>query len=384
MTSTGLSIPFLHPPSVTFRDFVDHDPYGGIPALFAGRNTSFSFNTRVAIRKACDILELRPGDEVLAPAYNCGSELDPLRHARLSIRLYPVDRRAHIDLHMIERMIGPRTRAIYLTHYFGFLQPEASALRALCDRHGLWLIEDCALSLLSGAQPAEGYAGDVAVFCFYKFFPTLGGGALVINNERLDSDIQFSGRVPARQIIKHVARAGLAMTLGEKRSAAVLRSIRRGRKLDTSTLIQPSDSQDMPAHYYFDPHLQDAPISLFAAKPLRAFNVYKTIAARRQNYRLYLEALSDIQGLKPLFPELPGDTCPLSMPVLTDNRDVLSATLIARGIPATSWWSGYNRYLDWTGCEDARYLKDHVISLPLHQYLEPAAIEYIARTLRRA
>ncbi|WP_417462993.1 aminotransferase class V-fold PLP-dependent enzyme [Kordiimonas sp.] len=363
------------------HDFIAHDPNGGILELFSGRHTRFSFNTRVAIRKACDLLGLAPGDEVLAPAYNCGSELDPLRHAGLSIRLYPVDRRTHIDLDAIERMIGPRTHAVYLTHYFGFLQPDATALRDLCDRHGLWLIEDCALSLLSGAQPVEGRTGDVAVFCFYKFFPTLGGGALVINNERFTMDIRFDGQVPSRQMLKHVLRMGLAMTLGAERSATLLRYIRRGRALDTLPLVIPSGPPDMPPHYYFDPRLQDASISLFAARPLRAFNVAKTVAARRRNYRAYLKALSDMPGVSPLFPELPEDVCPLSMPVLTDNRDALAAALVARGIPATPWWSGYNRHLDWTGCEDACHLKDHVLSLPLHQYLETEAVMHITKEL---
>ena len=66
------------------------DASGGVPALLSGRRVRYSFNTRVAIRKTVEILGLKPGDEVLAPAYNCGSELDPLRHAGLSIRLFPV------------------------------------------------------------------------------------------------------------------------------------------------------------------------------------------------------------------------------------------------------------------------------------------------------
>lgn len=359
------------------------DPAGGVPALFRGRRVHYSFNTRVAIRNACDVLGLAPGDEILAPAYNCGSEMDPLRHAGLAIRLYPVDRRTRFDPDTVERLIGPRTRAIYLTHYFGFLQPDAAALRDMCDRHGLRLIEDCALSLMSGPAPAEGRTGDVAVFCFYKFFPTLAGGALVVNNDALRGDIRFDGRPPVRQVAKRLARAGLSMTLGAEGSAAALRLLRRDRTPDTPPVPDPPGRPDMPAHYYFDPRLQDAPISLFAARPLRAFDAAQAIFARRENYRVFLEHLADIPGAIPLFPELAPDACPLSMPVLVERRDALAAALVARGIPATPWWAGYNRHLDWTGCEDACHLKDHVLSLPLHQYLGTAAISHIAQELRR-
>ena len=44
----------------------------------AGRRAASSFNTRTAIWRAVTMLGLTPGDEVLAPAWNCGSELDPL------------------------------------------------------------------------------------------------------------------------------------------------------------------------------------------------------------------------------------------------------------------------------------------------------------------
>lgn len=364
------------------RDLFTRNPAGGIPALFRGRRVHYSFNARVAIRKACDLLGLGPGDEILAPAYNCGSEMDPLRHAGLAIRLYPVDRRTRFDPDAVARMIGPRTRAIYLTHYFGFLQPDAVALRSICNRHGLFLIEDCALSLLSGAAPVEGRTGDVAVFCFYKFFPTLAGGALVVNNDALGGDIRFDGRPPVRDMAKRLVRAGLSMTLGAEGSAAALRLLRRGRAPGAPPAPDPSGRPDMPAHYYFDPRLRDAPISRFAARPLRAFDATQAISARRGNYRLFLEHLADMPGVAPLFPDLPDDACPLSMPVLVERRDALAAALAARGIPATPWWAGYNRHLDWAGCEDACHLKDHVLSLPLHQYLGPLAIAHIAQELR--
>lgn len=363
-------------------DLALRDPAGGIPALFAGRRAHFSYNTRVAIRKSCDVLGLGPGDEILVPAYNCGSEVDPLRDAGLTLRLYPLDRSLRIDPSALERMIGPRTRAVYLTHYFGFLRPETAALRALCDRNGLWLIEDCALSLLSGARPAEGHTGDIAVFCFHKFFPTLGGGALVINNEALAAKTLFDGHVPARQTLRYLARMGLSSFLGAGGSAAVLRRLRRSRVQGTPPDEDSPARPDVPAHYYFDPRLRDAPISVLASRPLRAFNVEQTITARRRNYGLYLEALADIPGVCPLFADLPDEACPVAMPVLTENRDALVAALTARGIAATPWWAGYNRYLDWSGCADACYLKDHVLSLPLHQYLAPEAIEHIAKELR--
>ena len=58
-------------------------------------------------------------------------------------------------------------------------------MKQLAEQHGLPLIEDCALSLLSadGDTPL-GTTGDVAIFCLYKTLPVPNGGAMVVNGPR--------------------------------------------------------------------------------------------------------------------------------------------------------------------------------------------------------
>ena len=359
------------------------DPKGGVAALFRGRRVAFSFNTRTALRQACDLLGLQPGDEVLAPAYNCGSELDPLLHAGLKVMFFPVDRQASVDVAAIEACITPRTRAIYLIHYFGFLQPMTAALRALCDARRLFLIEDCALSLLSGAAPAEGRAGDISVFCFYKFFPTIGGGALVINNDRIAGEARFEKKLPLRMTGKPLLRASFDMALGAERRTALMRRLKPGPSDPIAASGIESDAHpDMPSDYYFDDRLRGARINGLTARQIRSFDISAATATRRSNYRTYLAAFTGLQGIAPLFPHLPAEACPLSMPVLVENRDALAKKLAAQGIVATPWWAGYNRHLDFTDQPEACHLKNHVLSLPCHQYLGEAEVRYIASVLQ--
>ncbi|MDQ2089668.1 DegT/DnrJ/EryC1/StrS family aminotransferase [Marimonas arenosa] len=356
------------------------DKNGGVPGLFANRRIGYSFNTRAAIRKACDLLKLKPGDEVLAPAYNCGSELDPLLHAGLKVTLYPVNRQARIDLAGLQAKITEKTRAIYLTHYFGFLQPETEALRELCNRSGLYLIEDCALSLLSGTAPAEGYSGDVAVFCFYKFFPVLSGGALVINSASIPNAPRFVGRAPAARVYKERLRLTSGMLLGSRLLSGLKKLRFRQRSPETAAELEARP--DMPSNYYFDPRLSDARIDLFAKWPMRSFNSQETIQKRRENYLTYLDLLAGIEGVEPLFPQLPETTCPQSFPILVKRRDQVAAFLIRSGIDATPWWAGYNRHLVWNeDCGDAIFLKNNILSLPLHQGLSADAIARIVGRL---
>lgn len=359
----------------------------GVQALFEGRRVGYSFNTRVAIRRACDLLGIGPGTEVLAPAYNCGSEIDPLLHAGASVRLYPVDRRAQVDPDTVERMIGPATRAIYLTHYFGFVQPETATLRGICDRHGLALIEDCALSLLSGSPPAEeglaagGLAGDVAVFCFYKFLPVIKGGALVVNNPLLAGPGEFHRPPPTSMITKQLVRRTLGGLPGTGYARAAARWA-NGRSATVGPSGQDAPFPDIPANYYFDPNLRDTGIARQTTKMLAATNVGEVIRRRRQNYLALRDLLHGAGGITLVAEDLPADACPLGLPVLLEDRAAVVAALEQRGISTAPWWSGYHRDMSWEGCADACYLKDHVIVLPVHQALDREnLIPYIARQL---
>lgn len=364
-------------------------PAGGVMALFAGRRAAASFNTRVAIRRAVDMLGLGPGDEVLAPAWNCGSELDPLLAAGLTLRLYGAggvaDAQGTVDPDALARMIGPATRAVYLIHYFGFLQPHAAAIRALCDARGLWLIEDCALSLLSGpamtgpetAGRADGRAGHVALFCLYKFFPVLGGGVLVVNAPDLPDPAPFAKAPPLRPVVTQALRAGLGPLVPWLAA--------RRRRSGAADPAPPAAEglPDMPGHYYFDPDLAERGISRGTLRAVAGVDVAAECRARRAGHARGLAVLEGQAGLRPLFPQLTPGTVPLGLAVQVPpgQRDALVRALQAEAIAATPWWAGYHRGLDFSGQPAARALKDGTVFLPLGSGGGEAGIEHAVARL---
>lgn len=348
-----------------------------IDELFLNRRAYFAFNTRTAIRSACDLLDLMPGDEILVPDYNCGSEIDPLRHAGLRVTLYPVGRDLVADPAAIASLVSPRTRAIYVTHYFGFLQPQLAQIRVLCDTRGLRLLEDCALSLLSGQTPAEGRIGDVAFFCLHKFFPVLGGGVLVVNDKDLQKDPRFDRPAQRRAEAKFATRHALATVLGRNRMRQIKRTLMG--KPDTPVFQTPSVEIDIPEHYYFDPDLIGRKISHLTVRLLHGAKLSDSILQRRANWQAYHELLAQIPAAKPLISTLPDFVCPHSMPVQIPNRDRIAFELQNDGIDVTAWWAGFHQGLDWaTAGEDAKRMKHNVLSLPLSPSLTRDEIIRIA------
>ena len=91
-----------------------------------------------------------------------------------------------LDAAAAERAITPRTRAIVVVHLYGQRARDLDALRALADRRGLALIEDCAhrVDLLDAVPPV----GDFACYSFnaVKELPCGEGGLLWARDSALE------------------------------------------------------------------------------------------------------------------------------------------------------------------------------------------------------
>lgn len=372
-------------PQWTLANLVKVDKAGGTLRWFDGQEIFLSVNARAAIREACDVLGLSVGAEVLVPDYNCGSEVDALLDCGVSATLYNITHNTNVDIVDIERKITYRTKAIYVIHYFGFPQIDIHKLREICDNRGLFLIEDCALSLYGEFSGRKiGSFGDVAVFCFYKFHPTIGGGALSVNNGALQNKPRFYKRAPANFVFKNIARTIIRSVFGltvYNKLITVIKSVfkkylhlARGGSVNEPKFE--SILPDIPNHYYFDQSFRNASISCLTHRMLRSFSIAESVASRRENFLIYLNLLQNKDGIDCLFKELPLGVCPLSFPILVRNRDELHERLLDAGIVSTPWWKGYHQHLTWDTSSAAHALKENVLALPLHQFMGPNDIKY--------
>lgn len=90
-----------------------------------------------------------------------------------------------IDPVDVERKITPRTKAVMAVHLYGH-PCDMDALQALCRRHRLFLIEDCAEAIGTVYKNRHvGGFGDVAAFSFFgNKTLTTGEGGMVVTNDR--------------------------------------------------------------------------------------------------------------------------------------------------------------------------------------------------------
>ncbi len=118
---------------------------------------------------------IKPGDEVITTPFTFIATAEAICYAGATPVFVDVDPQTfNIVPELIEQAITPRTKAVIPVHLFG--QPaDLGTIGALCQRHNLVLIEDCAQSF--GAAVEGRMTGSLGSFGCFSFFPSknLGG-----------------------------------------------------------------------------------------------------------------------------------------------------------------------------------------------------------------
>lgn len=128
---------------------------------------------------------IKKGDEIIGVAAGFPTTVNPI----IQFGAVPVFVDVEMDTHninadLIEDAITPKTKGIMLAHTLG--NPfNCKKIRDICDKYGLWLIEDCCDAL--GATYNDkmvGTWGDIGTLSFYPAHHiTMGEGGAVFTND---------------------------------------------------------------------------------------------------------------------------------------------------------------------------------------------------------
>jgi dTDP-4-amino-4,6-dideoxygalactose transaminase len=158
---------------------------GAIAAETGVPRVHLTHSATAAIEVAALILDLRPGDEVIIPAFafvTCANAV-ALRGA-IPVLVDIREDTLNIDLEAAAAAITGRTRAILAVHYAG-VPCDVDRLRLLADEKGLAVIEDAAQAFRSSlrGRPAGSF-GHLGIYSFHqtKNLTSGEGGAILIND----------------------------------------------------------------------------------------------------------------------------------------------------------------------------------------------------------
>lgn len=164
-------------------------------ASYCGCRYGISVNSgTAALHLALCALGVGPGDEVIIPALTFAATANAVIYT--GARPVFADSSPgcwNIDPSAVERLIGPKTRAIIPVHLFG-LPCRMDELCRIADKHGIPIIEDAAEAHgATFAGRVVGSMGKVGCFSFYgnKLITTGEGGMCVTSDEVLASRMRL-------------------------------------------------------------------------------------------------------------------------------------------------------------------------------------------------
>jgi dTDP-4-amino-4,6-dideoxygalactose transaminase len=185
--------------AVALKDVLQNTRWGGQP--FPGKHaqdfaTKFAalhtakygqcVNTgTVAIQAALKAIGIKPGDEVIVPAYTWEGTVGPVLLINAVPVFVDVDPDTYcLDAKLIEQAITPKTKAILPVH-LGMRFADMDEILRIAVKHNLKVVEDCAHA--HGGKwkgKGAGSMGDLGAFSFQtsKLITSGEGGAVITNN----------------------------------------------------------------------------------------------------------------------------------------------------------------------------------------------------------
>jgi dTDP-4-amino-4,6-dideoxygalactose transaminase len=224
---------FLHKVSTLEKDFAHY--CGAKYALATSSGTSSILVSLIALR-------LKPGDEIIVPAYTFVATYSACIFAGLVPVLAEIDESLSLDPDDIEHRITPRTKAIMPVHMLG--NPcNMDRIKKIADKHNLFILEDsCQAAGASYKGKKIGTTGHIGAFSL-NLFKTInsGDGGLVVTNDQKLYEAAFAvhdqGHKPNRFGVEVGSRniLGLNFRMNEITGAVSLAQLRKLDKI-TATL----------------------------------------------------------------------------------------------------------------------------------------------------
>lgn len=138
-----------------------------------------------ALHVAYQIIGLQEGDELITTPLTFAATSNTALQCGAKPIFCDIRFDGNIDERKIEALITPRTKAIAPVD-FGGNPLDIHALKIICDKHKLYLIEDASHALGSEIEGVKvGTIADMTIFSFHAIKPitTFEGGAIATNSE---------------------------------------------------------------------------------------------------------------------------------------------------------------------------------------------------------
>lgn len=266
--------------------------YLGVPWAFLV-NSGSSANLLAFFALTSPLLQdrqVRRGDEVITVAAGFPTTVAPVvQYGAVPVFVDIEPKTCNIDVSLLEAALSPKTKAVMVAHTLG--NPfDLKAVKAFCDKHNLWLVEDNCDALGSTFDgKLTGTWGDIGTSSFYPpHHMTMGEGGAVYTSSHLLKRIILSVRDWGRDCW---CESGRDNTCGNRFSQQF------------GTLPIGYDHKYVYSHFGFNLKVSDMQAAVGVAQ-LEKFPAF--VEKRKQNFRRLANSLQGLEAFITLPAATPG------------------------------------------------------------------------------
>lgn len=312
-----------------------------------------------ALEMCALLLDLNPGDEIIAPSYTFVSTVNAfiLRGAKI-VFADSEPRHPNIDASKIESLITPRTKGIVVVHYAGNAC-EMDSIMQIAAKHNIKVVEDAAQAIDSYYKGRPlGTIGELSAFSFHETKNIISGegGMLGVNSAEF------------------LSRSEIIWEKGTNRGAFFRGEIDKYSWVDVGSSFLPSD---MIAAYLY-------------AQLENMRNIQDRRIAIWDRYHAYLQNISKEKGFElPVIPEYATNNAHMYYLICKDleERTALITHLKKNEINAVFHYISLHNSPYYIHKHDGRELPnsdrftDCLVRLPLYYQLSDSDVDLISECI---
>jgi dTDP-4-amino-4,6-dideoxygalactose transaminase len=288
-----------------------------------------------------------PGDEVITSPFTFIATAEAICYAGATPVFVDIDPHTfNIDPALIEAAITPRTKALIPVHLFG--QPaDMTPILAICEKHNLVLIEDCAQSF--GAAVNGRMTGTIGSLGCFSFFPSknLGcygdGGLVTCATAELAEQVKVL-RNHGSRIRYHHSVIGFNSRLDDIQAAILRVKLKRIDEFNTG--------RRRVAHLYSELLKDVAAVPFEDGKGVHVYHQYTLLTGKRD---AVMARLSEKQISSAVY-----------YPIPLHRQDVFAANYAEVSLPV------------------AEDVSSRCMSLPVYPEMPEESVRLVAKTVKEA
>jgi dTDP-4-amino-4,6-dideoxygalactose transaminase len=148
-----------------------------------------------ALEIALRAVEANKGDEVIVPTNTFTATAATVIRVEATPVLADIDpKNLCITADEVQKHITSKTKAVIAVHTGGLICPEIKSIREICNKNGIFLIEDAAHAHGSTIdEQSAGSLGDIGCFSFYptKVMTTGEGGMVITESDKVAEEARI-------------------------------------------------------------------------------------------------------------------------------------------------------------------------------------------------